>query len=198
MSRTRFIILLACVTIMVASGISLLGVEVVETTGNEEFCGACHEMQPMVKTYQQDTHGGNNPHGFSAECVDCHLPHTSTVGYLLSKGIQGTNDVIKKTLTDTSDINWLENRKKRESYVYDSGCLECHNQLLGKTKADNPKSIEMHQHYKDMQNKTPSLKCVSCHVTVGHTGALRGELNQLAPEYKFMEDRIAERNKKPE
>ncbi|EBC2882978.1 hypothetical protein EW653_08565 [Salmonella enterica subsp. enterica serovar Rauform] len=32
----------------------------------------------------------------SAECMDCHLPHTSTVGYLISKGVQGTNDVIKK------------------------------------------------------------------------------------------------------
>ncbi|EBK0028686.1 NapC/NirT family cytochrome c [Salmonella enterica] len=192
MSRTRFILLLAFVTIIVASGISLLGVEVVKSTGNDEFCRACHEMQPMVKTYQQDTHGGNNPHGFSAECVDCHLPHTSTVGYLLSKGVQGTNDVITKTFTDTSDINWLENRKKRESYVYDSGCLECHNQLLDKTKADNPKSLEMHKLYKDMSNKNPVLKCVSCHVTVGHAGSLRGELNQTAPEYKFLKERLSD------
>ncbi|HIF3540788.1 TPA: cytochrome c3 family protein [Salmonella enterica] len=192
MSRTRFVILLACVTILVATGISLLGVGVVKTTGNAEFCGACHEMQPMVKTYQQDTHGGNNPHGFSAECVDCHLPHTSTVGYLISKGVQGTNDVIKKKFTDTSDINWLENRKKRESYVYDSGCLECHNQLLDKTKADNPKSLEMHKLYKDMSNTNSALKCVSCHVTVGHAGLLRGELNQTSPEYKFLKERLAD------
>lgn len=195
MSRTRFIILLACATILVASGISLLGVELVKKTGNDEFCGTCHDMQPMVKTYKQDTHGGNNPHGFSAECVDCHVPHTSTIDYLLSKGAQGSNDVFKKALTDTSKIDWLAHRKERESYVYDSGCLECHNRLLDKTTADNPKSLEMHQHYKDMQNENPSLKCVSCHVTVGHAGSLRGELNQYRPEYKFMKERLAEENK---
>ncbi|PHI28123.1 cytochrome c3 family protein [Budvicia aquatica] len=194
MSRTRFIILLACVIGLVSVGISLLGAEAVKQTGGENFCGSCHEMQPMVKTFQQDIHGGNNPHGFSAECVDCHLPHTSTFSYLVSKGVQGTNDVVKVMFTDTSKIDWISRRKQREEFVFDSGCLTCHNKLLDKTTADNSKSLEMHQHYKDMQQTTTPVNCVSCHVTVGHNGELRSELNQTQPEYKFSQDLI--KNKK--
>lgn len=193
MSRIRFIFLLACVTVLVGIGISLLGAEVVRNTGDESFCGSCHEMQPMVKTFKQDIHGGNNPHGFSAECVDCHLPHTNTLDYLVSKGAQGANDAFKSAFTDTSKIDWIAHRKQREAYVYDSGCLGCHSKLLDKVEAANPKSLEMHQHYKDMQQTDTPLQCVSCHVTVGHAGALRGELNQSKPEYKFLEELLSKK-----
>lgn len=98
MSRIRFIFLLACVTALMGLGISLLGAEVVKKTGDEAFCGSCHDMQPMVKTFQQDTHGGNNAHGFTAECVDCHLPHNSTLGYLVSKGSQALTMCLKRSL----------------------------------------------------------------------------------------------------
>ncbi|CAI1615536.1 Cytochrome c-type protein TorC [Serratia fonticola] len=187
MTRVRFMVLLIAVIGLVSVGISLLGAEVVKSTSDENFCGACHVMQPMVTTFNQDIHGGNNPHGFKAECVDCHLPHTSTAAYLLSKGTQGANDVIKMLFTDTDNINWLERRKEREHFVFDSGCLSCHQTLLTKTQAKNVKSLQMHQHYQAMQKTTDPLTCVSCHVTIGHNGALRSELNKTQPEYKFLQ-----------
>lgn len=190
MNRMKFGLLLACVVGLVSMGISLIGAEVVKATGGEQFCGACHEMQPMVEAYRHDIHGGNNRVGFKAECADCHLPHDNTFNYLLKKATSGLNDVYKVTLTDTSQIDWLGKRERREEFVYDSGCLSCHQGLLEKTVASNPKSLEMHGHYQKMQQNGEALQCVSCHLTIGHNGELRSSLNETQPEYKFQHDRL--------
>lgn len=188
MKRTHLIILFVIVAGLVGTGISLVGAEVVNRTGNDEFCGSCHVMEPMVVTFRQDTHGGNNRYGFKAQCVDCHLPHSSTVGYLFEKGKLGAHDFIVNFATDTSKIDWIALRERREEFVYDSGCLSCHTQLLNRVSASNPKSLEMHQHYQQLQQTDQPIACVSCHVTVGHNGALRSELNTIQPEYRFSYD----------
>ncbi|MGY4107194.1 MULTISPECIES: cytochrome c3 family protein [Aeromonas] len=188
MNRMKFGLLLACVLGLVSLGISLIGAEVVKATGDERFCGSCHEMKPMVEAYRHDIHGGSNRVGFKAECADCHLPHDNTFNYLLKKATSGLNDVYKVTLTDTSKIDWLGKRDRREEFVYDSGCLSCHQGLLEKTVATNPKSLQMHAHYQEMQQKGEKLQCVSCHVTIGHNGELRSRLNETQPEYQFQHD----------
>lgn len=183
----KFSLLLVCAISLVSLGVSLIGAEVVKATGGEEFCGSCHEMKPMVEAYRNDLHGGKNPVGFKAECSTCHLPHDNTVSYLLKKASSGINDVYKVMLTDTSKIDWLGKRKERETFVYDSGCLSCHQELLAKTEAANPKSLQMHAHYKEMQQQGKMLQCVSCHVTIGHNGELRSRLNEFQPEYPFQQ-----------
>lgn len=192
MNRMKFGLLLACVLGLVSLGISLIGAEVVKATGDEQFCGACHEMKPMVEAYRHDIHGGSNRVGFKAECADCHLPHDNAFNYLLKKATSGLNDVYKVTLTDTSKIDWLGKRERREEFVYDSGCLSCHQGLLEKTVASNPKSLEMHGHYQKRQQEGEALQCVSCHLTIGHNGELRSRLNETQPEYKFQHDRQAQ------
>lgn len=163
-----------------------MGVEIVKRTSNAEFCSSCHIMTPMVETFKRDTHGGNNVHGFVANCTDCHLPHNNTLNYLWHKGKMGANDLFKVALTDTAKINWYAKRQERETFVFDSGCLDCHQKLFERTQVGNPKSLETHGIYLANLHSDSPLHCVSCHVTVGHNGEMRSELNKLYPEgYKF-------------
>lgn len=185
MNKKLFIAVLLVVGTLLGVGGSMVTAEIVHNTGDQAFCGTCHSMEPMAKTFKQDVHGGQNEHGFVAECVDCHLPHDNVFNYMVDKTLHGVNDVFKETFTDTSQIDWLSRRKERERFVFDSGCLSCHQKLLDKTEAENPKSLQTHAHYKKQRDSGDPIQCVSCHVTVGHNGQLRSELNKTAPEFTF-------------
>jgi cytochrome c-type protein NapC len=185
MNKKWFIVILLACGVLLGTGASLLSAEIAHSTGDAEFCGSCHSMQPMANTFELDVHGGQNEHGFVAQCVDCHLPQDSVFGYMLEKTKHGINDVLVENFTDTDNMDWIARREERERFVYDSGCLNCHQQLLDKTEADNPKSLQTHAHYKKQREKGEPVQCVSCHVTVGHNGMLRSELNKRYPEYTF-------------
>ena len=45
---------------------------IVHATSGEEFCGGCHTMTPMVKSYREDVHGGAGDKGVKAKCTQCH------------------------------------------------------------------------------------------------------------------------------
>ncbi|MGL5948048.1 MAG: cytochrome c3 family protein [Aeromonas sp.] len=186
--RTKLVLIAGAVFAAALAIVGLITAEIVHRTGGEAFCGSCHVMTPMVKTYQADIHGGNNRVGFKAECADCHLPHDNMANYMLEKTKAGLNDVFKVVFTDTDKIDWIARRDERKRYVYDSGCLSCHEGILSKTEARNPKSLEMHQHYQSQVAAGKDLQCVSCHATIGHADSLRSELNQIQPEYQFSHD----------
>lgn len=189
MSKIKQALLLVGLISLISIAIALIGTEIVKRTSNAEFCVSCHAMQPMVNTYQRDTHGGRNPHGFSAECTDCHLPHNNTLNYLWVKAKMGANDLFKVLFTDTNKIDWHHKRQQRTEFVFDSGCLNCHQQLFNRTQVNHVKSLETHQIYLDSQITQNRLQCVSCHVTVGHNGEMRSELNKIYPEgYQFQLD----------
>lgn len=154
----------------------------VKETSGDKFCALCHSMQPMNEAYANDVHSGNNKVGIKTSCISCHLPQDSLVSYLYTKAKKGTKELAITIFTDTEDINWIEKRKNRKHFVYDSGCLNCHSKILEKTEAKNSKQIEMHKHYSNKLNTQTPLKCVSCHISVGHNG-LRNKLNELKPEY---------------
>ena len=185
MNKKLFVLVLLAVGGLVGLGGSLITAEIVHKTGDAEFCGSCHSMEPMAETFKLDVHGGQNQHGFVAECVDCHLPHDSVLGYMVDKTLHGVNDLYVENFTDTSEIDWLARRKERERYVFDSGCLDCHRQLLDKTEAENPKSLQTHAHYLKQKEKGDPIQCVTCHVDVGHAGQLRTELNKTNPEFTY-------------
>ncbi|PSW18065.1 cytochrome C [Photobacterium sanctipauli] len=185
MNKLKFAILLIIVGGMLGLGVSLLSAEIIKNTNDAAFCGSCHSMKPMADTFKLDVHGGKNEHGFVAECADCHLPKDNIVNYMVKKTSHGINDVFKEVFTDTDKIDWISLRNERERFVYDSGCLSCHQNLLNKTEADNPRSLELHAKYNQTQQGDEPLNCVSCHVTVGHNGMLRSELNKYYPEYTF-------------
>ena len=68
-------VLLAVITVL-ASGF------MIETTNTDTFCVSCHVMEPFRDAWAVSVHDGDNPQGFAAQCVDCHLPHGNFVEYL--------------------------------------------------------------------------------------------------------------------
>ncbi|GAB3514657.1 cytochrome c3 family protein [Photobacterium alginatilyticum] len=185
MNRKWFIVILLAIGGLLGTGASLVTAEIAHSTGDAAFCGSCHSMEPMANTFKLDVHGGNNNHGFVAQCVDCHLPQDSVFGYMVDKTKHGINDVFVENFTNTDEIDWIARREERERFVFDSGCLNCHQALLDRQEAENPKSLQTHAHYKNQLASGDPIQCVSCHVTVGHNGMLRSELNKRYPEYSF-------------
>ena len=133
-------------------------------TSNAEFCTSCHSMEPFEAAYFEDIHGGNSSHGVQATCTDCHLNHDSASAYFFNKAQTGIHDVWVENFGDLESIDWEGNRAHREEYVYDSGCLSCHNNLENATKGSNKAFVAHHDYFSgEIDNK-----CVSCHEHVGH------------------------------
>jgi len=116
-------IILTVITVL-ASGF------MIETTNTDTFCITCHAMKPFRMAWKDAVHGGKNPQGFAAQCVDCHLPHGNFVEYITTKAITGTGDVIQNMIIDVAEFNWMENAEKhRTKFTFDSACRRCHQQL---------------------------------------------------------------------
>lgn len=142
---------------------------IIHATSDDKFCSSCHEwMDTFVSTYHKDTHGGANKNGVKASCVSCHLPHDSYVKYVFTKAKNGVSEVAVMLTSKAENANWQENRKNRENFVYDSGCLDCHKTILDINQT-NKNIDDMHAIYvKFKDDKTQKLSCVSCHKNVGH------------------------------
>lgn len=144
----------------------------IEATSHAGFCGSCHVMQPMVLSYFADSHGGQNRWGVRAECTDCHTPHESPWGHLWAKTRIGVHDILVTIFTDESRIDWQARREARREYVYDSGCLSCHENVERFPQAS-------HSHAKYFAGLIDA-RCVDCHETVGHKN-----LSRYLQEYQF-------------
>ncbi|ASM37253.1 cytochrome c3 family protein [Campylobacter sputorum] len=158
-------------------------------TSSDKFCVVCHEMDPMVASYRHDVHGGKGDLGFKAQCVDCHLPHDSLVNYIYTKAKNGVVEGYIHFFKDVDQINWLENRKNRLRFVFDDGCVKCHQNIYENSKL-SPKGLEMHAHYRKVKLGGKEIGCTSCHLEVGHKN-LRSVLNYYAkePEYEIYKDK---------
>lgn len=132
-------------------------------TSTQEFCGSCHSMKPMQASFLRDRHGGRSSTGVQALCTDCHLPHDSTIDYLWMKARNGAWDVWKEFVLGAEDVDWHAKRARANEYVYDSGCLKCHNHLQSGSELD-PAQFVAHRPY--FQGTTTD-SCIDCH-QVGH------------------------------
>lgn len=135
----------------------------IHATGDYEFCTSCHSHEPIGSSYRESPHGGNNSAGWRATCSDCHIPHDNSLHYLWVKGVHGVVDPTMEILKDPYDIDWHGNRERREEYVYDSGCLNCH-LYLEETGEGNRKAFRAHRRY----FRSDDMSCVECHENVGH------------------------------
>lgn len=144
-------------------------------TGGSEFCSGCHVMEPMSYAWSRDVHGGANPNGVSAACVDCHLPWEGPFGHLLAKARTGLHDVWANTFYDLEAIDWRAKLERREEYTYDSGCLKCHDRLKTAPMRSNKAVVAHRPYFVGQSEKT----CVNCHPHVGHQDL--AQLFQPAP-----------------
>ncbi|PLX96609.1 MAG: acetyl-CoA carboxyl transferase [Desulfuromonas sp.] len=136
----------------------------VETTNTDEFCASCHVMEPFRASWQASVHGGQNPQGFQAQCVDCHLPHGNFVEYLVTKAITGTSDVFHNLTIDGANFDWAANAEaNRLEFTFDSACRSCHAELL-------PKGMKRGGFlaHRDYLNGFTKKMCAECHQHVGH------------------------------
>ncbi|WP_163534061.1 cytochrome c3 family protein [Helicobacter suis] len=145
--------------------LSIVTVQAVEWTGDDRFCGMCHIMTPEVDAYHLDKHGGKNGVGFKATCVDCHLPHDNIINYFVTKTILGLHDVYGNTFKNPYKFDWEENRRRAKEYVFDSGCLRCHEDLKSETTSNMKAFLPHRDYFSGLSHK----KCVECHLDqVGH------------------------------
>ena len=135
--------------------------EMIDRTGDRAFCGSCHTMEPVALSYAQDIHGGNNERGFSAECVDCHLPQETVTHFVIMKAIDGTRDFLGEMFRADS-YDWIGNLQNRIAFTYSSGCVRCHD--LSAIRYKIPKAFLAHRDF--LSGKVAS--CVKCHEHVGH------------------------------
>lgn len=160
--------------IVIGMATSFVTTIAVKHTSDVNFCGSCHSMKPMAEAYRNSVHGGYGDSGIMAKCADCHLPHESTLGYLVQKAKTGMWDVWVESTHDTSKIDWHAKRDERRNWVYDTGCLHCHENLLLGTRP-NKKAFIAHKAYFSKKLRVDAgdgtkenARCVDCHKHVGH------------------------------
>ena len=136
----------------------------IETTNTDTFCVSCHYMAPFRTAWQDSVHGGQNPQGFAAQCVDCHLPHGDFVEYFTVKAVTGTSDVIHNFTIKPATYDWAgAAEKNRLKFTFDNACRRCHHVLV-------PPGIKRggflaHRAYERGETKK---RCTECHPHVGH------------------------------
>ncbi|WP_320007550.1 NapC/NirT family cytochrome c [Maridesulfovibrio sp.] len=136
----------------------------VNVTNTDVFCQTCHAMKPFRAAWQNSVHGGQNPQGFAAQCVDCHLPHGNFVEYMTTKAYTGTRDIIMNLVIDPAEYDWAANAEKnRLKFTYDNACRHCHIKL--EPVGVKPGALLAHRAY--LYGQTDK-KCASCHPHVGH------------------------------
>ena len=146
------------VLVVLASGFMM------DTTNKDVFCASCHIMEPFQESWKNAVHGGKNPQGFAAQCVDCHLPHGNFVEYVWVKGKTGIGDVIQNIYVDGAEFDWEGNAEKnRLKFTFESACRHCHHVLIPPGLSAG--GFIAHRSYlRGDANKT----CAECHPHVGH------------------------------
>jgi cytochrome c-type protein NapC len=144
----------------------------VEITSHADFCIGCHTMEPMIKSYHDSVHGGQNERGVMAACTDCHVSHENIFAHFMGKAQSGTHDAWVTLTQDEANLDWQAKRENHNEYVYDSGCLTCHRNLEAVAGGGT-----YHKTY--FEGKTGS-QCVDCHAEVGHDN-----LNKYLLETKY-------------
>ncbi len=148
----------------------------IKETSHAAFCGSCHVMEPMVASYYDSAHGGQNPVGVQAECTDCHLPHDNALVAMAAKTRLGVHDLWVTWTQDEFAIDWQAKREERNEYVFDSGCQQCHTDLRLIDKG-------LSEHEKYLSGLIDS-QCVDCHDGVGHDNLNR---YLLQTRYRYSE-----------
>ena len=161
--------------LVVGGGFGLLAAlpatEILHLVSTNEFCASCHTMDPMVETFAQSVHGGNNSQGFVADCVDCHIPESNIVEELYVKVTSGTRHIWGEFVLGMEELDYDKLHPMRTEYVYDSGCIECHRDLVRRADLATPEGeVSDWVHNMAFANKenNSDWNCSSCHYDIAH------------------------------
>lgn len=119
-------------------------------TSRSEFCGACHEMTPMQKTWQASSHK-------AVACIDCHS-EPGFKGFVKAK-TKGLKDVWFHVTGKTVGIKADER---------DINCYSCHQDKV-KTNVEKALAARDPHSKKHFDN---GMTCVSCHAGIVHDAGL--------------------------
>ncbi len=147
-------------------------------SSTDTFCESCHVHPHSTISWKLSTHYKNKT-GMVIHCVDCHLPPEG-VAFYTEKALTGSRDIYGKLFTDVSKIDWeaksvLEYAK---TYTYDDSCIRCHQDLYSLNLST--KGIQAHENY--VRNREKGIRCVNCHLHVGHYSEKKEEEQPLEEE----------------
>ena len=148
---------LACIFVLT------LSTKVIDYTSTDEYCMSCHVHPHAEQSWRLSPHYDNSA-GVIVHCVECHLPAEGD-GYLYAKAKHGLKDAYGYFFKDSADFNWDEKSKLEhaKSFVYQSSCLECHQNLFPTTLSTE--GADAHLNY---LNSKEEILCINCHLDVGH------------------------------
>jgi formylglycine-generating enzyme required for sulfatase activity len=137
--------------------------KLMEYTSTNESCEICHVHPHVFDSWKLSTHY-DNPSGFQARCVDCHLPPKGE-GYLKEKMIAAIRDVYGLVFKDSADYNWelKSTLEYAQHHVFKESCLHCHRNLFPLTLSKEGQ--DAHLYYSQNED---DLRCINCHLNVGH------------------------------
>ena len=97
-------------------------------TSTPQFCAWCHEIRFAYNTWKTSTHV-NNPQGFVADCMDCHLPAPyDTFDFFYTKTAHGIRDIVVHFFQEEYDHE--KNRRKAYASFKNQQCQKCHRNIL--------------------------------------------------------------------
>jgi cytochrome c nitrite reductase small subunit len=167
-----------CIGIFIAFPLFSLTYYTMVRTSSPQFCVLCHEIQPAYNSWKTSTHV-NNPQGFVAHCMDCHLPAPhDTLDFFYAKTMHGIKDVFVHFTTDEYDRE--KNRNTAYATIKNDQCLKCHRNLL--YIPDKRGAMLAHR---SVMYPRPGYekRCLDCHKNLVHTPRDYYNYKQFGMEY---------------
>ncbi len=163
--RYKFIIY---VLVLILIGFS---VGALELTMNPKFCGSCHEMKHVYKTWEHSTHATYYDEHKRAGCMDCHA-EPGLIGLLKAKIFNGGK-------SGFYHVKYMFAKNKYEIYqkiirahaeAPYKACLKCHKDIGQK---DVVKGMYVPHHSPDTEFRNEM--CSKCHEFVVHANRKYGD-----------------------
>jgi len=136
-----------------------------ELTMNSKFCGSCHEMDYVYKTWSKSTHATYHDEHMRAGCMDCHAK-PGLIGLLEAKFGNGSKSAFYHVLymfkPKKERMKLYQKVIREHAHAPHEACLKCHTDLK-----ERAKSMYVPHHAKD--DEIRDEKCSKCHQFVVHT-----------------------------
>jgi cytochrome c-type protein NapC/trimethylamine-N-oxide reductase cytochrome c-type subunit TorC len=148
-------------------------------TSTPQFCATCHEIQYAYNTWKTSTHV-NNPQGFVADCMDCHLPAPhDTFDFFYAKTAHGIKDIIVHFTQHEYDR--AKNRSAAYASFKNDQCRKCHRNIL--YIPDKRGAMLAHR---SVLYARPGYekRCVECHRNLVHNPSAVYQYKQYQTAYK--------------